>query len=83
MDYSLIKSHPEAAFKKANKVISSCTKQSHLKAARKYINLFFNTYCTNYSIKSGFRVYKPPTFIAEKYDTLLHNLSLKERQFDK
>ena len=83
MDYLSIKSHPQAAFKKANSVISSCTEESHLKAARKYINLFFNTYCDNYSIKSGFRVYKPPTKIAELYDTLLHNLSLKERQFDR
>ena len=82
MDYLSIKSHPEAAFKKANLVISSCTEQSHLKASRRYINLFFKMYCTNYSIKSGFRVYKPPTSIAEYYDTLLHNLSLKERQFD-
>ena len=71
------------SFKKANKVITSCTKQSHLKAARKYINLFFKTYCTNYSIKSGFRVYKPSTMVAELYDTLLHNLSSKERQFDR
>ncbi len=82
MDYLSIKSHPKAAFKKANLVISSCTEQSHLKAARRYINLFFKMYCTNYSIKSRFRVYKPSTMISEFYDTLLHNLSLKERQFD-
>ena len=83
MDYLSIKNHPEVAFKKANKVITSCTKESHLKAARKYINLFFKTYCDNYSIKSGFRVFKPSTMVADLYDTLLHNLSSKERQFDK
>ncbi len=82
MDYLYSKTHPKAAFEKANKVINSCENALHTFAARKFINLFFNVYCTNYSIKSGFRVYKPPTSIAEYYDTLLHNLSLKERQFD-
>ncbi len=83
MDYLYIKSHPQAAFKKANKVIDSCTKDIHLCAARKYINLFFENYCTNYSIKSGFRVFKPTAFVEESYNTLLYNLSLKERQLDR
>ena len=83
MDYLYSKTHPKAAFKKANKVIDSCTKDIHLKAARKYINLFFKNYCTNYSIKSGFRVFKPTAFVEESYNTLLYNLSSKERQLDK
>ena len=44
MDYLYSKTHPKAAFEKANKVINSCENALHTFAARKFINLFFTTH---------------------------------------
>lgn len=82
MDYLQRTNSPESAFSKALKVIYSCENAYHTKAARKYVNLFFNAYCTNSSISSGLRLYKPSTKIANMYNTLLSDLIKTENRFE-
>ncbi len=82
MDYIPMRAIPKEAFDKAVKVINSCENSYHTKAARKYINLFFNIYCPTPKVKSGFRVFSPPQYIADQYNILLHNLGVIERQLD-
>lgn len=82
MDYLPMKAIPKEAFDKAIKVINSCKNTYHTKAARKYINLFFKCYSPTPNVKSGFRVFSPPQYIADQYNTLLHNLGAIERQLD-
>lgn len=66
------------SFEKAKKVIASCENEYHLKAARKYINAFFNCYSKSYMNKSSFRIFNPSKEVADFYNKLLHLLCKKE-----
>lgn len=66
------------SFTKAKKVIATCENEYHLKAARKYINAFFQLYSKSSLIKNTFRVYRPSDDIADLYNDLLSILVNKE-----
>ena len=66
------------SFTKAKKVIASCENEYHLKAARNYINCFFDLYSKSSLIKNTFRVYNPSEDIANLYTDLLSLLVNKE-----
>jgi len=68
-------------YKKALKVIDSCTNPYHLEGARKYINLFFLSNTTKeHPTKFGIKVYDVDDLIAKMYNRLLVSLLDKEQQ---
>lgn len=72
-----------ASYKKALKVIDSCSDPIHLKGARTYINLFFSSNSKKTTRnKYGFRIYVTDDIIAEMYNRLLVKLLDKERALD-
>ena len=71
------------AFKKAMRVVDSCTNKHHTDAARTYINLFFRSYLSSsYTNKLGFTTYLTDEMVGTMYDRLLRRLTLKENSFD-
>lgn len=66
-------------FKKATKVILSCENMFHIKAARSYINLFFNTHSKSYLNNNSFRVHKPSAIVVDLYNDLYTLLVNKQK----
>lgn len=68
-----------SAYKKALKVIDSCSNSYHLEGARNYVNNFFRVNSIEkLHVKIGFRTYITDDFIGEMYNRLLKKLHLKE-----
>lgn len=68
-----------SAYKKALKVIDSCSNSYHLEGARNYVNIFFRVNSIEkLHLKIGFRTYITDDFVGEMYNRLLKKLHLKE-----
>jgi len=66
-------------FKKAGRVIESCENIFHIKAARSYINLFFNKHSKSYLNTNSFRLHKPSAIIVDMYNDLYEMLIDKQK----
>lgn len=66
-------------FKKAGRVIESCENIFHIKAARSYINLFFNKHSKSYLNTNSFRLHKPSAVIVDMYNDLYEMLIDKQK----
>ena len=67
------------SYKKAIKVIDSCSTLDHCTGARKYINNFFNQNSKlTKQVKTGFREYITEDYIGEMYERLKLKLYGKE-----
>lgn len=72
-----------ASYKKALKVIDSCTNSIHIAGARTYINLFFSSNSEkSYPNKYSFTTYVTDEIIVNMYERLRIKLLLKERSFN-
>jgi hypothetical protein len=72
-----------ASYKKALRVIDSCTNILHLAGARTYVNLFFSSNSEkSYPNKYTFTTYVTDDFIAKMYNRLLVKLLEKERDLN-
>ena len=68
-----------ASYKKALRVIDSCTNLIHLTGARTYVNLFFTSNSKkSYPNKYSFTTYITDDLIAKMYSRLLVRLFEKE-----
>ena len=71
--------HTFTSYKKALKVIDSCTNIHHIGGARNYINNFFRVNSLEkIHSKIGFRTYVTDEYIGEMYNRLTKKLHLKE-----
>ena len=69
-----------SSYKKAIKIIDSCTNQDHIEASRRYVNLFFKTHTTFDEKVSGIlEVRLAQEFIAKAYYKLYKMLDKKEK----
>ena len=66
-------------FKKAGRVIESCENIFHIKAARSYINLFFNKHSKSYLNTNSFRIHKPSEIVVDMYNDLYEMLINKQK----
>ena len=69
-----------SSYKKAIKIIDSCTNQDHIEASRRYVNLFFKTHTTfeeKYSGIMEIRLAEEST--AKAYQKLYRKLDMKEK----
>ena len=67
------------AYRKALKVIDSCTNPIQLKGARNYVNNFFKVYSYSTDQKLGpFSLVKADDALVEVYNRLMKKLTLKE-----
>ena len=70
------------AFNKALSVIESSNNSIHLKAAKTYANLFFQTFTTHSQNNFGrFKSLYADDYIAGLYETLLTKIEEKEKKF--
>jgi len=72
-----------ASYKKALRVIDSCTNEYHLQGARNYINNFFASESLFVGVnKYNLREYITDDIIAEMYNRLLTKLTDKEASYE-
>jgi hypothetical protein len=69
-------------FKKAGRVIESCENIFHIKAAKSYINLFFNKHSKSYLTTNRFRVHKPSAAVIDMYNDLYEMLIIKQKALE-
>ena len=72
---------PIFAYKKACKVIDSCTSLQQLEAANRYINLFFKYYASE-KPRFSYVEYIVSENISMMYSRLLFRHNIKQRQFN-
>ena len=72
-----------ASYKKALRVIDSCTNEYHLQGARNYVNNFFASESLFVGVnKYNLREYITDYIIAEMYNRLLTKLTDKEASYE-
>lgn len=72
-----------ASYRKALRVIDSCTNEYHLKGARNYVNNFFASESLFVGVnKYRLREYVTDTLVAEMYNRLLVKLTEKEASYE-
>jgi len=72
-----------ASYKKALRVIDSCTNEYHLQGARNYVNNFFASESLFVGVnKYNLREYITDDIIAEMYNRLLTKLTEKEASYE-
>jgi len=72
-----------ASYKKALRVIDSCTNEYHLQGARNYVNNFFASESLFVGVnKYNLREYITDEIIAEMYNRLLTKLTEKEASYE-
>jgi len=72
-----------ASYKKALRVIDSCTNEYHLQGARNYVNNFFASESLFVGVnKYNLREYITDDIIAEMYNRLLTKLTDKEASYE-
>ena len=75
------KVRPIFAYKKACKVIDSCTTSQQLEAANRYINLFFKLYASE-KPRFSYIEYAVNENVSMMYSKLLFKHNIKQRQFN-
>jgi len=72
-----------ASYKKALRVIDSCTNEYHLQGARNYVNNFFASESLFVGVnKYNLREYITDDIIADMYNRLLTKLTDKEASYE-
>lgn len=75
----LQRTRPIYAYRKACKVIESCTNVIQLEAAKKYINLFFKSYASELP-RWSYIEYAVYENVAKMYQKLLYKHNMKYRK---
>jgi len=71
------------SYRKALKVIDTCTNLDHIEGARRYINSFFKTYSDLSNFRFGpFQTYEADNLLVSMYTRLYQKLDEKQVQLE-
>ena len=74
---------PIFSYKKACRVIDSCISEQHLVAARRYTNLFFESYSSpTLKFKYNYKEMLTDEMVSKMYSRLLRKLFDKQLEFE-